>query len=457
MAFCFCLTCSCLTFPASPAVAREVELSLDQALRLAQENSPRLARLSAMGEAARAARRGASAAGLPRLDWTGGYTRYSEVPEFAIRLPGTTEPTVLFPDIPDAYRSRFSLTLPLFTGGRVSGLVRAARREEQAAGEDLAGGRADLALETATAYWDLVTAREREQVLDEALAAYAAHLRDAENRHAMGLAARNEVLSVQVERDRAELSRLSAEGARTNVQANLGRLLGLAPEDTVRPAQSLEGARTDTAGTDASGTAASEARLRDSLEARIRTALGSRPERAALSARVAAAQARTGAERAARWPQVSASAGYDYANPNRRITPPVERWDDSWDAGVQVSLSLFDSGRIAASAQRAAAEARALQEALNELDAGIRLEVTSRWIELRTARAAVRTATSAWEAASENRKVVDDRYQAGVVTSAELLDAEVVLLRAGLERTDALARVRLAAIALERASGSLRP
>jgi hypothetical protein len=40
-----------------------------------------------------------------------------------------------------------------------------------------------------------------------------------------------------------------------------------------------------------------------------------------------------------------------------------------------------------------------------------------------------------------------------VILSSELLDAEVALLRAGLDRTEALASTRLSAAALDRAVG----
>jgi outer membrane protein TolC len=49
--------------------------------------------------------------------------------------------------------------------------------------------------------------------------------------------------------------------------------------------------------------------------------------------------------------------------------------------------------------------------------------------------------------------VLAERYRAGVATSAEVLDAEVAALEAELERTRALANVRLAEAALERAVG----
>ena len=57
------------------------------------------------------------------------------------------------------------------------------------------------------------------------------------------------------------------------------------------------------------------------------------------------------------------------------------------------------------------------------------------------------------EAAQESRRVSSERYRAGVIPSSELLDAEVALLRAGLDRAEAQARLRLARASLDRAVG----
>jgi outer membrane protein TolC len=85
------------------------------------------------------------------------------------------------------------------------------------------------------------------------------------------------------------------------------------------------------------------------------------------------------------------------------------------------------------------------------------LEVTNRALDLRTARAAARVAEQALTAAQENLRVTRDRYLEGVISSSDFLDAEVMALRAGLERTDALARLRLAHVSLGRAVGESAP
>jgi outer membrane protein len=429
----------------SDVAADTLRLSLSEAIARALESSPRLAAMEATQRAAGASARAARAAGLPSVDLSAGYSRYSDVPDFVLTLPGGRAQTIA-PNIPDAWRARTSVTVPLFTGWRIAGAADAALSERYAVGNDLAAVRADVVLEATTAYWNLRTQREAASVLREALAAYESHLVDARNRARVGLAAPNEVLAVEVERDRAELGRLQADGSAAVAEENLRGLLAL-PARVLVIAADLPG---DTPA--GPGSAASAAPAPDSL---VTIALTTRPERKALAERMAAAEARVRSERGARWPQLAAIAGYDYANPNRRLTPALAEWKETWDASVYLSLPLFDSGRISAATARARAQAEALRQQAIDLDRRIRLEVTSRAIECRTAEAALAVSERALDSARENEKVTRDRYREGVAASSELLDAEVSSLRAALDRTDAQARRFMAQASLDRAVGRL--
>jgi outer membrane protein TolC len=426
--------------PAGPApVAR---LTVDEAVARAIAASPRLARLSALEAAAAAQARGARADRWPQLELGAGYTRRSEVPELAIFAP-TDDPTkpveriVVFPNIQDNWRVRAGVAMPLWTGGRIGGQIEAAERGRDAAGADLEAGRADLVLETKTAYWSLVTARESVRVLQESIRAYDAHLSDARNRERFGMAARNEVLAVQVERDRVELDRLRAETGAEVAEADLRRLLDLAPDARVETAEPV----------------AASAPPRAEVEALVAEAQSARAERKALAARVAAADAVAGSERGGRLPQLSVAGGYTYANPNRDIVPPTAEWNDTWDVGVGFTWSVFDHGKRSASEARARAQAEALRQQLRELDRGIRLDVTRSALEQRTAAARLGVAQRSVESAAESRRVAGDRYREGVIPSSELLDAEVAHERASLALTEATASLRLAAARLDRAVG----
>lgn len=417
----------------APGAPEVVRLDLATALARAREQAPRLRAAAELQRAAEAEQRGVRAQRLPQADLQAGYTRMSDVPELS--LPGNP-PTVIFPNLPDNWRLRVGASLPLYTGGRLERLADAARSDVAAAGHDSEAVRSDLEWETAAAYWGLVTATESERVLGEALAAYDAHLVDARNRLTFGLAARNEVLAVDVDRNRADFLRLEAANLKAGAEANLARLLGLAPGTRVEAVERLE----------------AEAVVPE-LEPLVAEALATRADRAALAARVESAAARARAESAARLPQVALGGGFDYANPNRRILPPADAWKTSWDLGVAVSWSVFDSGRSAAAEARAEARGNALRAQLADLDRRVRLDVTRARLDLDSALARLRVASQGLAAAQENLRVASDRHREGVSPSSDRLDAESYLLRAQLDRTHALAAVRIAQAAIQRATG----
>ena len=428
--------------PPDTGRAETVRLTVDEAVARAVAASPRLARLSSLEAAAEAQARGARADRWPQVDIAAGYTRRSEVPEFAVFAP-TGNPAVpvqrivVYPNIQDNWRVQPTLSLPLWTGGRIGGHIEAAEQSRMAAGFDLQAGRADLVLETKVAYWSLVTGRESVRVLQEEERAFDAHLADARNRERFGMAARNEVLAVEVERDRVELDRLRAGTSADVAEANLRRLLDLPASTLVETAEALE----------APPVPASD------VAALVDEALAARPERKSLASRVAAADASATVERGGRLPQVALTGTYTYASPNRDIFPPTTDWKDTWDVAVGVSWSVFDNGRRSAGEARARAEADAARAQLRELDAGVRLEVTERALELRTADAQLAVANRSVVSAAESRRVAQNRYREGVIPSSELLDAEVAHERAALARTEALASLRLARAALDRAVG----
>lgn len=421
---------------APPEDTAPLRLTLDQARARAAEASARLGQLRALERSSEAGLRGARAGRLPQLDLAAGYTRQSHVPEFSVVLPGAGVLPV-FPDIPDNWRARAALGLPLYTGGRLTAAIEAAQRQLEASGKDTQAAQADLRLETAVAFWVLVNGRESVRVLTEGLAAYDQHLQDAKNRVEQGLAASNELLAVQVERDRAELQRLQAESAARAAEANLQRLLDLPSTTVIEPVPGEP-------------VAAPPALDREAL---AQAALLARPELEAVRARRQAAEAGVRVQRAARLPQATLFGGFDYARPNPRILPQTDSWNDTWSVGVSVGFTAFDGGRISAASAQAQAQADAVRQQALDLERRVRLEVAQRVLDVQTAAASRGVAQQGLASARENARVARDRYREGLIPSSELLDAETNLLRAGLSLTEAENGLRLALDALDRAVG----
>jgi len=155
----------------------------------------------------------------------------------------------------------------------------------------------------------------------------------------------------------------------------------------------------------------------------------------------------------ARRPSVAITGGFDYARPNPQIFPRADRWDDSWDAGVSATWALWDGGRARAEAAQARTVVDAARQRLAEFDSVGALEVRQRLRDIDSGRAALAAADEAVRAATEARRVVTERNRAGVAIQTEVLDADVVLLQAELDRTRAIASVRFAEALLARAIG----
>jgi outer membrane protein TolC len=419
--------------------AAAIRISLEEAQARAEQASYRLAEARAREATAQAAVAVSAAADQPVISALAGYTRTNHVTPFFVPGFGGGSLQPIYPDVPDNYRTRLDLQWPIYNGGRTDALERAARAEASASSADVAAAQVDLRLEVARAFWALVTARATEQVLEQGVTRAQANVRDVRERFNAGLIPPNEVASAEAQESRQRMLLIEARNQRDISSSELARLIGmdvLGP--TLEPAAELE----------VPSTAAVE-----DTRAMIVQARTVRAERRALEQRIQAGEEQLAAARAGTLPTVAIVSGFDYARPNPRIFPRAERWDDSWDAGVNFSWNLWDGGRTRAEVAQAGSVVTAARQRLNEFDSVVALEVRQRQLEIDSGRAAVIAAADAVRAAAEARRVVAERYQAGVATQTEVLDADFALLQAELDRTRSQAGVRLAEARLSRSLG----
>jgi outer membrane protein len=422
--------------PASGQTADPLRLTLDDAVRRGLETSHRIAEAVARGEAADAVAGARHAATLPQITALAGYTRTNHVEEFGILvLPNPLR--VVYPDIPDNYRSRLDVEWPVYTGGRLGALERAARIEATASADEVAAARADLTLDITRAYWHLVTALESRRVVEQAVSRIDAHLRDVRNQLEAGLVPPNDVLTVEAQQSRQRMLAIQAGASVDVAQAELAKLVGAPPATRVEPETAVD----------------VPAAAAPAIDAMVETARRDRSERAQLVKRISAANERAGAAAAGLKPTIAASGGVDYSRPNPRFFPRENSWRPSWDASVNVNWPLFDGGRTRSDMAEAAATARALQARLADFDAALAVEVRQRVSEVTSSRAAIDAASDGVRSATEARRVVGERFAAGVATSTDVLDAQVALLQAELDRTQAVANAHLADARLARTLG----
>lgn len=422
---------------AAPAFAQApIRLSLADAVARGLEASHRLAEIRAREQGAQAAARVAELADRPIVGALASYSRTNHVEEFSVPQPSGTR-LVVYPDLPDNVMSRLAFQWPIYTSGRADALERAAAAEAAAIGADIEIARADLRLEIVRAYWAAATAREAVRVLEESSARAEAQLKDAQRRFDVGLIPPNEVSSLDAQRSRERAQLIEASNIREGAFIDLRRLIGAAPDTVIELTDNLDAP--------AAATVAAPQLIDQALQAR--------PERKAMTFRLGGAEARQQSALTGNKPTVAFTGGVDYANPNPRIFPRRREWQESWDVGVSVNWNFFDFGRTKAQAAEASAAIAATRERIAEFDLVVSAEIRQRLLDLNSSQAMVRAAADAVRSAAEARRVVTDRFAAGVATSTDVLVAQVALLENELVRTRALAGVRLAEARLERALG----
>lgn len=410
-------------------------LTLDDAIARGVANSYRVGEVSARRDVADAVVGQRQAVQRPIISAQAGYTRTNHVDEFGLLLPNN-EFRLVYPDIPDNYRSRLDVSVPLYTGGRLQAFERAARHELMASDSDIEAMKADVRLDVERAFWALVVADESVRVVNESLSRTSAHLTNVRNALNAGLVPPNEVSTAEAQEARQRMLSIQARSSRTIAEADLARLIGAPPGTALMP-----------------GIPPTMTAIDDDIVALTARAVAQRKDRQSILDRRSAAEERALAATALRRPTIAVGGGVDYANPNPRFFPRADTWRTSWDASVNVNWALFDGGRSKAEAAEAVAGKRVLDQRLSEFDSVVALEIRQRLSEIESSGAALDAADAGLRAANEALRVVNDRYAAGVAISSDVLDAQVLVLQSSLDRTQAIASRQLATARLKRALG----
>lgn len=417
-------------------------LTVDEAVARAVENAPRLAEARARETAARATYDARRASALPSASVASGFARNNHVDEVLIPLPaGGTR--VLFPDIPNTYRVRGEILIPVYAFGRVGATLAAARSDIDAASADLRMSDADVRLDAARAYWALVNARESVRVLEQALARMDAYVSDVSARVDAGVLPPNDILSAQAQRARQSVRLVQARNDQALAELDLARLIGEPAGVRILPTSPID--RALPAAIDL---------LAAKPEDVVSRAAGDRPESASLAARSGSLRSLSKAALANLRPYITGVAAAEPARPNVRFVPPTDTWRTSWTLGMNVTWPLWDSGRSRAEAVALNAQADAVDARRREFEDLVGIEVRQRLLEVEAGRAAIAASAEAVTAAAEARRVVEERFRAGVATSTDVLDAQLVLLEAEVEQTRLQATLRVTEARLIRAAGS---
>jgi outer membrane protein TolC len=143
-------------------------------------------------------------------------------------------------------------------------------------------------------------------------------------------------------------------------------------------------------------------------------------------------------------PRLDAIAQSTYANPNQRYFPQRDEFNQSWQVGLQLSLSPTDTLTAKTQVASARAQARAAQAQRAQLLDAVRTEVTDAVLSHRTAQAGLDSSARRLAAAETSYRSRRERFQVGQATTVELTEAQTELFNARLEAVQAQVAIRVA-------------
>jgi len=430
-----------LTLLASSGFANEkMALSVEDCVRIGLENSKMLHISQMKKEAAEARASEAFTYRLPSVTLGASYMRLSEVPPFEVTIsipPYIERRMSLWSSVLDNYSAKLSILQPVFTGFRLQSSVRAAEDMAEAAQKDYERERADTVFSISSAYWNLFRAIESKKVIRESLDLVNAHLKDAQNLRSQGMATRNDVLKVQVQLSEVQYLMIQTENAERLARTALNSFIGLPLDTEMEPS---------------SRPSAPEKNL-PTIESLTEKALRNRPETGAAEARIRASEAGLTLARSAWFPQLALTAEYLYARPNPRVLPTQDRFDDTWAAGVVLTYDIWTWGRTRHQTAQARAQLEQARDAFGQLKDAVVLELTQVYLDLVNSLEKIEVTEQGVRQAKESYRITKEGYTNGVVRNSELQDAEVALLRARLNYTQALVDFEVSRARLRKAVG----
>lgn len=478
-----------------PVAQQGRELSLQDALRIAQTQSEAVRIAQAGVTRAQGQQLQARAQYYPQISGTAGYTRTLATQFSALANSSAPQPGPNVPPVPprdtttffqpcnrylassgssdaarlaglEAYasctsnasggidfskvgfgsRNQYQLaangSLTLWSGGRVQAQSRAANAGRRSADIELSAQKAQVILDVTQAYFDAVLASRLVAIAESSLVQTEGTLKQTQLARQVGNQSEFELLRAQVTRDNQLPQLLQRRTDRDLAVMKLKQLLNLPYADSVRLTTDIDDGSMD-------GEARTVANAVPGLPASADTSVSSRAPVRQLEEALRAQQAQESIAKSEWLPTISLSSAYSRVAFGSGSIPSWGNWLNNWTVSLGASFPIFNGGRIRGEqlvARAGAEESRARLDQTRELAA---LDARQTIAQLQQAEASLRASSGTAQQASRAYTIAEVRYREGISTQLELSESRLLLEQARANRATAsrnlqVARMRLA-------------
>ena len=329
------------------------------------------------------------------------------------------------------FTNKVAITVPIYTGGQLEGAIKQAKKNYEYYQYGMDSSYQTTKYSATEGYYNVLQASNTVTLSKETVDRLADHLKNTQAQFDVGVVAKADVLRSQVELADAQQTLTKAQNAYDVAIANLDNVVGLSHDTKLNLSEGLE-----------------YKGYKNNLENCMTFAMANRPEIHQAEAAVEMAKAAQQIANGGSLPQVALSGSNAW---NKDTFPGTDR--ENWAVGVSVSMNVWDYGVTAAKVAAAKANVVKAQETYRQTVDSVQLAVRSDYLGLREAEKRISTSSVAVSQAEEDYRIAVIRYQAGVGTNTDVIDASVALTQAKNNYIQALYDYNTYRALLEQAMG----
>lgn len=335
----------------------------------------------------------------------------------------------------NVYSVGVMLEQPIYMGGKVRSAFKMATIGKEMAELNVHSNRAQVLVEADEAYWQYVRVKEQLKSAEKYLEVVSELVKNVTDAIETGMASQNDLLKAQVKQNEADLLVSKANNGVALSRMNLCRVIGVDLYSQV----------------DANDSLSAEPTL--SLSG-VADDVTSRPEYNLLEKQVELKSNEVALIRSDYLPQLGISASYAYGDGISLNGESEGVASFVTVASLKIPIYHWGEGRNKVKAVKAEKEMARLQQ--EELSQIMKLEVAKMRFSVEDAVARVKMTEKSLNQAEENLQVSRNRYEVGMETITDYMEAQAQWQKAWSDAIDARAELRLSETYYLKATGKLR-
>jgi outer membrane protein len=416
--------------------AEKITLTLDESIRLALRQNPFYLAAKAKEEEASYRINEAVSGFFPTLNAQGTNVLDKKVftLEFPSFIPGEPPQRIRI-DFTRAYQLSLSLSVPLYTGGRLISGFKQAHYNLDSTRESIRQSRQETVYSVKKAFYGYLVARTFVQVAEEAVTLAEKHWTNVKNLYEVGMASKFDLLRSEVQVANLKPQLIRAKNGLNTAELGLKTLLGL---DLLQPVE-VRGEL-------------SYKEVEANLDADVAQALANRPELAQVKLQKLMADEMLKTARGAYLPTLAVGGAYNYWADKFNFSKG--NWESFYSINLVLSVPIFNGLVNSARIGETKAMLKQLEFSEKGLAEAVKFEVHESILSLQEAKEALLSQEKNVEQAQEAVRIAELNYGEGLVTNLDVSSAQVALTQAKTNYSQALFDYVIALADLEKAVGA---